>query len=111
MTVTSRTPTTDNYSNFSMKVKQIAKEQYNFDFGNETVNIKFLLLILFSISIKQSCQNTNTFWRILKHQYPFPEKNLTVFSTLLSLYPEVMFILSCIQKLSVQYVLKLSFKI
>ncbi|XP_050546454.1 atrial natriuretic peptide receptor 1 isoform X1 [Daktulosphaira vitifoliae] len=38
LTVTARTPNNDAYRNFSVEVKRVAEEKYNFTFGNESVS-------------------------------------------------------------------------
>lgn len=37
LTVTARIPETEEYKNFSREVKEIAKNDYNFDYGQEEV--------------------------------------------------------------------------
>ncbi|CAM1295059.1 NPR2 (predicted) [Pycnogonum litorale] len=58
MTVTSRMPETEEYEQFSDDVKKIAKEQYNFDYGDESVNIFvtafYEAVILYAMSLNET---------------------------------------------------------
>ncbi|GAB6027958.1 hypothetical protein CHUAL_002186 [Chamberlinius hualienensis] len=60
LTVTSRTPTSDDYSRFSSKVKQMAKDEFNYDYGNETVNIFvaafYDAVLLYAIALNESLE-------------------------------------------------------
>ncbi|GAB6027782.1 hypothetical protein CHUAL_002017 [Chamberlinius hualienensis] len=60
MTITARTPTTDEYANFSTTVKEMAKSEFNYDFGNETVNTFvtafYDAVLLYAIALNESLQ-------------------------------------------------------
>ncbi|CAN7983100.1 unnamed protein product, partial [Ixodes hexagonus] len=58
LTVTARTPETEDFRNFSREVKQLATDKFNFSFGNEEVN-NFVAafheaVILYSIALNET---------------------------------------------------------
>lgn len=58
LTVTARTPNNEAYRNFSSEVKKVAKEKYNFTFGNESVSTFvtafYDAVILYSIALNET---------------------------------------------------------
>ncbi|GIX97921.1 receptor-type guanylate cyclase gcy-28 [Caerostris darwini] len=58
LTVTARIPETEEYKNFSREVKEIAKNDYNFDYGQEEVNTFVTAfheaVLLYSIALNET---------------------------------------------------------
>ncbi|GBN82114.1 Receptor-type guanylate cyclase gcy-28, partial [Araneus ventricosus] len=64
LTVTARIPDTEEYKNFSREVKQIAKKEFQFDYGQEEVNTFVTAfheaVLLYSLALNETLEEGYT---------------------------------------------------